>query len=100
MWRSSRLNSGDPSLQPVRYRWRPLRNCRRYFAAGRVSFDIQNAHARRLTNTLLEHQAVMEIDDGYEQTMTDAFPKFTADERELHGIMRSITIHEKRRAEN
>jgi hypothetical protein len=61
--------------------------------AGRVSFDIQNAHAQRLTNTLLERQAVTEIDNGYEQTITAAFPKFTADERELHGIIRSITIH-------
>ena len=62
--------------------------------AGWVSFVIQNAHAQRLVTMLADRGAIPGIsEEGYEHTITAAFPNLAPEEQELHGIIRGITIH-------
>jgi len=67
--------------------------------ATRVSFVIQNTHANRLTSMIKEnHPNSIQLEEGYERIFSKAYDKFTPEERELHGIIRSITVNSLRPA--
>ncbi len=62
--------------------------------AGRVSFTIQNSHAQRLASMIRkEHAELVEEEKGYERIFSKAYNAFTPDEKELHAIIRSITVY-------
>jgi hypothetical protein len=62
--------------------------------ATRVSFTIQNTHAQRLTAMILEnHPNVTQPEGGYDRIFATTYPQFTSEEKELHDIIRSITIN-------
>jgi hypothetical protein len=61
--------------------------------AGWASFAIQNEHAQQFVRALNRERCADIAEDGYEQSMVDAFPNFGPAERELHAIIRGITIH-------
>ncbi len=61
--------------------------------ASRVTFLIQNEHAQRLLGMLKERQPDLNDEGGYEQTFANAYPTFTSEEKELHAIIRGLTIH-------
>lgn len=62
--------------------------------ATRVSFAVQNNHANRLLSMIRKtHPELKGMDEGYERAFTRAYSVFTPDEKELHAIIRSITIH-------
>lgn len=88
-------------------RWRQERRARRarlvalqsLLRATRVAFLVQRGHAVRLLDVILESRG-SEVDTsrGFERAFAQAWPTFTADERELHGIIRGITVHSLRPA--
>jgi hypothetical protein len=82
-------------MQPRAARLASLAELSSLLRAGWVSFIIQNEHAQRLVGTYGDGQgAVASVaEKGYEQAITDAFPNFNAGQRELHNIIRGITIH-------
>jgi hypothetical protein len=59
----------------------------------KTSFAIQNEHAIRLLATLRERNPALEIAGGYESAFASAYKSFTAGEKELHEIIRGITVH-------
>jgi hypothetical protein len=60
-------------------------------AAG-VTFKIQNQHARNLAEMVTRnHSAETRDARGFEETMTKGYPHFNAEEKELHGLIRSMT---------
>lgn len=62
--------------------------------AAWVSFAVQNNHAQRLLSTVREKHPNLRItEEGYERAFSNAYRVFTPDEKELHAIIRSITIH-------
>jgi hypothetical protein len=62
--------------------------------AGWVSYSIQNDHAKRLMKMIKHRVGDAHVSgDGYEETMAGSFGAFTPEERELHGIIRGITVH-------
>jgi hypothetical protein len=62
--------------------------------AGWTSFDVQNEHAKHLLSMIRErHTGAGGAEDGYERTFSRAFGEFGQDEKELHAIIRGITIH-------
>ena len=62
--------------------------------AAWVSFAVQNNHAKRLLSMIREkHPDLIETEEGYERTFSKAYKAFTQDEKELHAIIRSITVH-------
>jgi hypothetical protein len=59
-----------------------------------VSFAVQNDHAKRLLSMVQEqHVDVVAGEKGYERIFSKAYKVFTPDEKALHAIIRSITIH-------
>ncbi|MBE7468345.1 MAG: hypothetical protein DPW09_16935 [Anaerolineae bacterium] len=61
--------------------------------AGKACFLTQNAHAERLTNSITMKHLDLEKGKGYEEIMSKAFAQFTLEEKELHRIIRGITVH-------
>lgn len=62
--------------------------------AARVSFAIQNSHAKRLASTVRKNHAdQVKGEKGYERIFSIAHDEFTTEERELHAIIRSITMY-------
>jgi hypothetical protein len=62
--------------------------------AAWVSFAVQNNHAKRLLLMIQEtHPDLIATEEGYERMFSKAFKVFTPDEKELHAIIRSITVH-------
>lgn len=62
--------------------------------AAWVSFDVQNNHAKRLLSMVRKnHTDLIETEKGYERIFSKIHEKFTPDEKELHAIIRSITVH-------
>ena len=62
-------------------------------AAG-VTFKIQNEHAKNLTTAIaMRHPEHVLEKDGLDQTLSKGYPHFDADEKELHGLIRSMTIN-------
>jgi hypothetical protein len=62
--------------------------------ATRVTFNIQNAQAQRLLEMLrVNHAGPLPVEEGYERAFSQFHPQFTPDERELHGIIRSLTVN-------
>jgi hypothetical protein len=60
--------------------------------AAWVSYAVQNKHAGRLLSMVREnHPHLVDPEEGYERTFSKAHPSFTAEEKELHAIVRSIT---------
>jgi hypothetical protein len=59
----------------------------------RTSFDIQKQHAMCLVETLRLRDPALVGASGYEETMALAYPSFTPDEKQLHGIIRGITVN-------
>lgn len=61
--------------------------------AGRVTFVIQNEHAAQLLEMVrAKHPSAARAEGGYERVFASAFDQFTPEERELHGIIRSMTV--------
>ena len=58
----------------------------------RTSFALQNLHVIRLREMLRERNLAVG-DAGYEETMSCAYPSFTRKEKELHGIIRGMTVN-------
>ena len=68
-------------------------------SATRVSFVIQNNHADRLVSMIKEnHSNLVQAEEGYERIFSKVYDQFTPEERELHGIIRSITVNSLRPA--
>jgi len=62
--------------------------------AARVSFLIQNEHAQGLQAMINQHHSNPLLpEQGYEHLFAEAYPKLIHDEKELHGLIRSITIN-------
>ena len=61
-----------------------------------ATFKIQNEHARTLFSSLKERNATLDISGGYERVFTAAFDAMTPEEKELHSLIRSITINSMR----
>ena len=62
--------------------------------AAWVSFTVQNNHAKRLLLMIRkDHPELIGIEEGYERLFTKAHELFTPDEKGLHAIIRSITVH-------
>ncbi len=59
----------------------------------RVSFAIQNEHATRLLALLRQRNPYLDLSGGFESVFSKEFDTFTAEEKELHSIIRAITIH-------
>ena len=81
---------------------REARNARRaqlvelnsLLGAAWVSFSIQVKHAKRLVELLRERNPELEgADDGSERIFSRAYSSFTQEERDLHAIIRGITVH-------
>lgn len=67
--------------------------------ASKVAFEIQNELARRLWSMLVEKYRGREAaKEGFESQFTRLYDEFTAEEAELHGIIRGITIYAMRPA--
>lgn len=67
--------------------------------ATKVSFVVQNTHANRLTSMIKEnHPDFVQLEEGYERIFSKAYDQFMPEERELHGIIRSITVNSLRPA--
>ena len=62
--------------------------------AAWVSFAVQNNHAKCLLSMVQEkHPGLIGTEEGYERSFSKAYGAFTLDEKELHAIIRSITIY-------
>lgn len=62
--------------------------------ATKVSFEIQVGHAERLLEMInTKYSDLLRGQRGYERKFSLAFEKFTEDEKELHGIIRGISVH-------
>jgi hypothetical protein len=60
-------------------------------AAG-VTFQIQNQHARNLSEIVKRsHSEEVRGARGFEDTLTRGYPRFDAEEKELHSLIRSMT---------
>src|SRR5207244_2935170 len=58
------------------------------------SFAVQNDHARRLASMISQsHPKLPQFEEGYERVFSKAYDLLTADEKELHAIIRSITVN-------
>jgi len=67
--------------------------------AAKASFEIQNDHAQRLLGMIHRNHPGLGVEgEGYERAFAAAYPQFTPEELELHGIIRGITIHALREA--
>ena len=61
--------------------------------ATKTSFDIQIEQAQRLQRLLeANHPELSRPEDGYERLFARCFEHFTPEERELHNIVRGITV--------
>ena len=59
-----------------------------------TSFAVQNNHAKRLLSMVREkHTDLGGPEEGYERTFSRAYTAFSPDEKELHALIRGITIH-------
>jgi hypothetical protein len=62
--------------------------------ASLASFRIQNEHARRLASLILKsHPQATNPNDGFERLFAGAYSTFTPEEKEIHEIIRSITVN-------
>ena len=62
--------------------------------ATKTAFVIQNSHARKLTNSIeTNYSGIAEKYTGYEEKISRAFDSLNTEEKELHAIIRSITIN-------
>ncbi len=62
--------------------------------ASWVSFSVQNDHAKRLLLMVREnHPGLAETEKGFDRAFSTAYMEFKPDEKELHAIIRSITIY-------
>src|SRR6476620_802947 len=59
---------------------------------SRVSFEIQNGNAVRLVGQITNRRPQL-AREGYEDTLTAAFAEMTPEERELHAIIRGISVN-------
>jgi len=80
--------------------WRQRRATRRasllelqaLLRAANAAFEIQNDHAKRMSASLQKnHPSDVRDRAGYERYSTQLFDRMTADERDLHSIIRGIT---------
>lgn len=60
--------------------------------ATRVSFDIQQEHTHTILKSLKERRALAPGTQGYDESMAVAYQHFTPEERELHALIRGITM--------
>jgi hypothetical protein len=73
-------------------RKRKLQELEGLLEASNGIFQIQNSHAKRLFKLLgKKHSDMMADLDGFENTFSCLHSKFNDEERELHGLIRSIT---------
>lgn len=66
--------------------------------ATKVSFQIQNTHAIRLFELLKARMPELDTSVGYDRTLSQAFAKMNQEERDLHAMIRSITVNSLRPA--
>ena len=67
--------------------------------ASKVAFDIQNDLASRLSLALLEKHPDRKTEEGgYEALFSALYDIFSTEEADLHGIIRGITVHAMRPA--
>lgn len=57
-----------------------------------VAFAIQNQHARRLLDMLQERLPSLDASGGFEQAFSRSFKDMNAEERQLHSLIRGITV--------
>ena|SRR6266542_3910686 len=62
--------------------------------ATRVAFEIQNLQAQKLTNSIeINYPEISKNFTGYEEKISRAYNNLNNEEKELHSIIRSITIN-------
>ena len=62
--------------------------------AGRVAFKIQSEHRNRLKESIAKRAPELDASlTGYERLFTAAYPSMTEDEKELHTLVRTITVN-------
>jgi hypothetical protein len=62
--------------------------------ATAVTFTVQQQNVGRLIDSIERRQAkTPSLAKGYEQFLSDAFESMNAEERELHNIIRAMTVH-------
>jgi len=66
--------------------------------ASKVAFEIQNDLAGRLASLLEPRPGDEAVAGGYEKLFASSYDKFTAEQAELHSIIRGITIYAMRPA--
>jgi hypothetical protein len=64
-----------------------------FVRAAQVTFVVQNGHAVELLGMVERHHPDVDRAGGFEQAFATAFPQFSPQESELHGIIRAMTIH-------
>ena len=61
--------------------------------ATKVSFVVQNQHARRLKSMLQEHTPGLDTGGGYDRAFAESWSAMVPKEKELHSLIRSITVN-------
>jgi hypothetical protein len=59
----------------------------------RASFAIQNEHVNRLLALLRVRKSSLDDSGGFERAFSNEYETFTTEEKELHSIIRGLTIH-------
>jgi hypothetical protein len=59
----------------------------------KVSFEIQHAHTQRLLSMLRARMPGLDVSGGYDQAFAQSWSAMVPEEKELHSLIRSITIN-------
>jgi len=82
------------SIETRRSRTAALVTLQSLLCAGRAAFQVQVEHRDRLAALLESRDASLTATSrGYERAFVEAFPSMTAQERDLHLLIRSITVN-------
>jgi len=87
------IDTGLDLQKRKRDRRAQLVDLRSLLRVAKTSFTVQNQHAIRLVDMLQQTNPALPGAAGYEETLTCAYPSFTPEEKELHGIIRGMTVN-------
>ncbi len=87
------LNAWNEHQRNRRMRRKRLVEIQSLLQANKVSYGIQNQHAKTLLHMIMERAPAVDTSAGYEAVFSQAFPTMVPAEKELHLLIRSITIN-------
>jgi len=85
------IELGQQSLQRTRTKRASLIQLRSLLRATKVAFKIQNANARKLVESIRSN-VEDQTDKGLEMAISNSFADMDRDQKELHSIIRGVTI--------